>query len=547
MSPNAFMLPALPQIPASGLNGTDTKGPAAFKSNPSGKSSAPYKSFSETLNRISERRYGGNPKATAAQKPRVTSRDSNTDSSSQKMSNTTDFSNDHVEEVETSGSKETAPSIHPLPGSTSAPDLSMLTDLIGHLHLQKQQVEDEQLGIGFFEQLQAGISPEATNRALFEQFASAALPQQDGEGVIGKTARLFEFWQWMFPSSSTAVNGTSNGQPESSATNGNASLNSLLQMLGMTGATSGINPDASSSHGPIMAAGQEGAHLNAVLLDRLLTPSQSAQTEISENTKIAVTGQTNAEALLEAQARQMSENSQRLEAQVSIKAAVEQAVNSNSVTEGNTLKAPEEVFDIKSAVQKSEILAVDTLGNKTSQIDGDSKDGGFLFSQDQMPQHLARLENAATSSETTPRSLMSQTLNQIVQKAVLSLHNGQHEIQLHLKPDFLGHVRMQIVSEGQHVAIKMVAEFPFVKDMLEHNLHQLRADLQAQGLNIDELEVSVAHDSQAGGDLHQNTETAKLQPVKNGTDFDDGSTENSGQTQSQNSGSMAETAIDYFA
>ena len=73
------------------------------------------------------------------------------------------------------------------------------------------------------------------------------------------------------------------------------------------------------------------------------------------------------------------------------------------------------------------------------------------------------------ASEASQRSLMSQSMNQIVQKAVLSLHNGQHEVELHLKPDFLGHIRMQIVSEGQHVAIKMVAELPFVKDMLVNN------------------------------------------------------------------------------
>ena len=34
MSSDVFILPAQPQIPVSGLNGTDTKGSAAFKSNP---------------------------------------------------------------------------------------------------------------------------------------------------------------------------------------------------------------------------------------------------------------------------------------------------------------------------------------------------------------------------------------------------------------------------------------------------------------------------------------------------------------------------------
>jgi hypothetical protein len=83
--------------------------------------------------------------------------------------------------------------------------------------------------------------------------------------------------------------------------------------------------------------------------------------------------------------------------------------------------------------------------------------------------------------------------------------------------------------------------------MLENNLHQLKSDLQAQGLDIDELEVSIAHDGHAEGDLQQNAEAAKLQAAKNGADSDDESSEAPGQMQSQHVGSMAETAIDYFA
>jgi len=563
MSSDAFILPGLPQIPAAGLNGTAAKGPAAFKSNQLKEPSDPSKSFSATLNRISDRRYGSKPEATPAEKPAVTSRGSNTDSAStQKMSKTTDLSHDHIEENQAPGSKEIPTAIYPLQafglmpshlmyaaiaedgslaveppsGLTTESGWFRLTDLIGHLHPQRQQVDGEQLGIGPFEQLQANISPNATNRAFFES------------------------WQWMFPSASTAQEGTLNAQPESSGINGNAPLNPLLQMLGMgtTGAAWNINPDTGSSQGPKMAAGQEGAHLDGALLDRLTALFQSAQTSVSENAKIAAaghdgslsswaTGDSNSETLLEAQARQMSENSQPLKIQETLKAAAEHPANPNSATEGITVKTPEEVFGIKSAVQKSEMLPVHALGNKISQIDGDSKDNGFLFSQDQMPQHLARLENCAHSSEATQRSLMSQTFNQIVQRAALSHHNGQYEVQLHLKPDFLGHIQMQIVSDGQQVAIKMVAEFPFVRDMLENNLHQLKANLQAQGLDIDELEVSVAHDSHAEGDLHQKAEAAKFQAAKSGTGSDGESSEEPGQTQSRDGNPMAETAIDYFA
>jgi hypothetical protein len=578
MSSDAFMLPTLPQIPASGLNATGTKSPTAFKSNQLGESSDSSQSFSATLNRISDRRYGSKPKATSSQKPEVTSPGSRTESpSARKMSKTTKSQPDPIEATGASGSKESAPSIYPLSdfalmpshlinlsiaedvdlavespsGSTMKSVSLMLSDFIGHLHPQGQPVEGGLLGIGPFEQMQATISPEVNNWAFFEQLAGRAIHYQGNGELLGNPTQVFEFWQWMFSSASTNLDGTLNAQLESSGINENpsSSLNSLLQMLGMgtTGSAWGINPDVSGLHGPKMAAGQEGAHLNGTLLDRLTTLSELAQTGISDNAKMAAAGHSNSETLLDTQVRQMSENSQPLKIQEALKAAAEQPANPNSATAGITVKTPEEVFGIKSAVQKGEMLVGDTLGNKINQIDGDSKDSGFLFSQDQMPQHLARLENSAPSSEATQRSLMSPTLNQIVQKAVLSLHNGQHEVHLHLKPDFLGSIRMQIVSEGQQVAIKMVAEFPFVKDMLENNLHQLKAELQAQGLDIDELEVSVAHDSPAERDLHQNAEAAKLRAVKNGTDSDDGSSGKPGQTQSREGGLITETAIDYFA
>jgi flagellar hook-length control protein FliK len=106
---------------------------------------------------------------------------------------------------------------------------------------------------------------------------------------------------------------------------------------------------------------------------------------------------------------------------------------------------------------------------------------------------------------------------------------------------------MQIVTESQQVAIKIVAEFAFVKDMLENNLHQLRTVLQAQGLDIEELEVSVAHDSHAEGDTHQAAEVAKAQAARNGIDFDDGSSDEPALSPSLGNSVMAETAIDYFA
>ena len=89
--------------------------------------------------------------------------------------------------------------------------------------------------------------------------------------------------------------------------------------------------------------------------------------------------------------------------------------------------------------------------------------------------------------------------NRIIRKAAIHLRNGQHEAIIDLKSDFLGHIRMQVISENQQVTVRILAEHVFVKDMIESNLNQLKAGLQQQGLEVDKLEVTVSFDSEDSG------------------------------------------------
>jgi flagellar hook-length control protein FliK len=107
---------------------------------------------------------------------------------------------------------------------------------------------------------------------------------------------------------------------------------------------------------------------------------------------------------------------------------------------------------------------------------------------------------------------------------------------------------MQIVTESHQVAVRIVAEIPFVKDMLENNLHQLKAELQAQGLEVDELEVSVAHDSRADDDLYQKTSEGRRSRSSKNKDVDaDGVKEDQNHSQTIHSDETADSAIDFFA
>jgi flagellar hook-length control protein FliK len=127
----------------------------------------------------------------------------------------------------------------------------------------------------------------------------------------------------------------------------------------------------------------------------------------------------------------------------------------------------------------------DELGGKVTKVDAGTNDNGLLSSQNQNADKAFEATALSKQVDAGQDSLRNQALDQIVRKAVIYMKNGQHEAKIDLRPEFLGHVRMQVTTENHQVTIKILTEFGFVKDMVENNIQQLKADLQQQGLNVD--------------------------------------------------------------
>jgi len=89
--------------------------------------------------------------------------------------------------------------------------------------------------------------------------------------------------------------------------------------------------------------------------------------------------------------------------------------------------------------------------------------------------------------------------SKIVDRAVMTLKSGQSEMKMMLKPEFLGQVRMQVLTENQHVMVKIIVETQVVKEVIENNLGQLKGDLQSHGLEVDKFDVMTSHDSHRDG------------------------------------------------
>ena len=171
-------------------------------------------------------------------------------------------------------------------------------------------------------------------------------------------------------------------------------------------------------------------------------------------------------------------------------------------------------------VEKENFLKVDTAlgddaGSKVGKIEAGTNDGGQLTPQTQAFVKALEAEFSAKETEAVQRELRTQTMEQIVRRAVIQARNGQHEARIDLKPDFLGHVRMQVTTENHQVTVKILTEFGFVKEMIENNIHQLKADLQQQGLGVDRIDVSVSRDGNGNNHQQENTEHARGRHYKN--------------------------------
>ncbi|HSO18620.1 MAG TPA: flagellar hook-length control protein FliK, partial [Desulfosarcina sp.] len=106
---------------------------------------------------------------------------------------------------------------------------------------------------------------------------------------------------------------------------------------------------------------------------------------------------------------------------------------------------------------------------------------------------------AETGAGTAPQpaaagSFAQDNFHHMVERALFSVRGGQSEARIALKPDQLGHVRMQIVTENQMVSIRIVTESPAARDLIDANSQQLKMDLQQQGLNVERIEVSVGQE-----------------------------------------------------
>ncbi|MBI5062997.1 MAG: flagellar hook-length control protein FliK [Desulfatitalea sp.] len=116
-------------------------------------------------------------------------------------------------------------------------------------------------------------------------------------------------------------------------------------------------------------------------------------------------------------------------------------------------------------------------------------------------------QHVKESDETTaaPKEMQTDVIRQIVQRMTLRSDGRNNSMQIKLKPEFLGNLHMEVMTENQQVTVRMTAESQAVKGIIEQNLHVLKNELQQHGLQIQKFDVLVSQDNDAWRNGQQQT------------------------------------------
>ena len=123
---------------------------------------------------------------------------------------------------------------------------------------------------------------------------------------------------------------------------------------------------------------------------------------------------------------------------------------------------------------------------------------------------LTRTEDAAA------KTFQTTVMDQIVDKAAIRSIHGRSEIQIRLKPEFLGNVQMNIAADKEQLVVRIMTDRPVVKEIIETHLHHLKTELQNQGLAIDKFEVMVNPDANQQHSREQFAQMFKHHSSQNG-------------------------------
>ncbi|OGW00526.1 MAG: hypothetical protein A2889_08625 [Nitrospinae bacterium RIFCSPLOWO2_01_FULL_39_10] len=99
-------------------------------------------------------------------------------------------------------------------------------------------------------------------------------------------------------------------------------------------------------------------------------------------------------------------------------------------------------------------------------------------------------ENTSQSSKT---ALSNTVINQIVENAQIIVKGDKKEIKIHLDPPSLGSIHIKVTMDSHSMKVTAIADTPYVKEVIESNLNELKRSLADSGIKVEQFSVFVGH------------------------------------------------------
>lgn len=126
----------------------------------------------------------------------------------------------------------------------------------------------------------------------------------------------------------------------------------------------------------------------------------------------------------------------------------------------------------------------------------------FSDNKDQENTNIFKMESsikqtdALRSKTSFSENIMKTPENQLVEKMKVMIEGKQKSLELHLKPEHLGKVRINLHSHEGIVTARVVAEHGQTANLLNSNIQQIRDTLEQQGINLQNFSVDVGNGEQ---------------------------------------------------
>ena len=172
--------------------------------------------------------------------------------------------------------------------------------------------------------------------------------------------------------------------------------------------------------------------------------------------------------------------------------ATNEPILRNKETEGS-----EVVTDVEdSSETEADVIKPEMKLNNSKDeqgLTGDSNEGKNFFGQTVKGYEVSSTV-VDSASEVTPYTEVNPTeiVNQLMERASITLNKEVTTMQMELNPESLGKLFLEVSSDKEgNVTVKLVAENEAVKNALETQIALVQEKMNAQGMKVNAVEVSV--------------------------------------------------------